>query len=301
MIELALGLLARMVARLPFLWMRALGVPLAWVCGSVLRLRRAHVEAALHAGGWRDPARVARRVYRSLGASVMELLWLSRRPAEALAEVASLEPASRRAFDTALALGRGVVLAASHTGNWELAACVMARSLDLLVVTKPIREKALDRFMTHVRTAHGLRLAPPEGALLSARDALARGGCVAMLIDQVPDFAGHGIALEFLGGRALADRAPAALSASTGAPLVVVAFRRDARGRHVIHVLRVLLPPARDRRAWTVRATRQASAALEAFVRSYPSEWLWLHRRWRAPRSSRPCLLRASSLHERHA
>ncbi len=39
---------------------------------------------------------------------------------------------------------RGAVLAASHTGNWELAACVLARSLDLLVVTKPIREAGFD-------------------------------------------------------------------------------------------------------------------------------------------------------------
>ncbi len=122
-----------------------------------------------------------------------------------------------------------------------------------------------------------------------------------MLIDQVPALEGHGTPVEFLGAQALADRAPAALSASTGAPLVVVAFRRDERGRHVIHVLRVLVPPARARRAWTAQATREASAALEAFVRAYPSEWLWLHRRWRAPRSSRPCLPAAASLHERHA
>ncbi len=300
MIEFALGILARIVACFPFRWLRALGVPLAWLCGSVLRVRRSHVEAALRRGGC-GGARVARRFYRSLGASVMELLWLSRRPTEALAEVSCLDPASRVALDAALAQGRGAVLAASHTGNWELAACAMARSLDLLVVAKPIREAGFDRFMRRARTAHGLRLAPPDGALVPARDTLARGGCVAMLIDQVPEIEGHGTPVEFLGARALADRAPAALSACTGAPLVVVAFRRDERGRHVTHVLRVLAPPSRARRAWTVQATREASAALEGFVRAYPSEWLWLHRRWRGPRASRPCLPPAASLHERHA
>ena len=301
MIELALGLLARSVAPLPFRWMRALGAPLAWFVGSILRVRRSHVEGALRRGGWRESARVARGMYRGLGASVMELLWLSRRPTEALASVTSLEPASKRALDEALARGRGAVLAASHTGNWELAACAMARSLNLLVVTKPIRKQGFDRFMGRTRRAHGLELAPPEGALLPAREVLARRGCVAMLIDQVPALERHGIALDFLGARALADRAPAALAACTGAPLVVVAFHRDLRGAHVIRVLRVLYPPLRDRSAWIVRATREATSALEAFVRKYPSEWLWLHKRWRAPRSSRPCLPGASSLHESHA
>jgi KDO2-lipid IV(A) lauroyltransferase len=301
MIECALGLLARVVSRFPFRWMRAFGVPLAWLFGSVLRVRRAHIEKALERGECAEPKRLANRVYRSLSAGVMELLWLSRRPTEALIEVAALEPESRCALNGALAGGRGAVLAASHTGNWELAACVMARSLDLLVVTKPIREKGFDRFMRKARTAHGLGLVPPEGALIPAREALARGGCVAMLIDQVPEFEGRGVPIEFLGARALADRAPAALAACNGAPLVVVAFRRDERGRHVIRVLRVLSPPSRDRRAWIAHATREASAALEAFVRAYPSEWLWLHKRWRAPRASRPCLPCASSLHERHA
>jgi KDO2-lipid IV(A) lauroyltransferase len=298
MIELALGLLARIVARFPFRFMRAFGVPLAWLSGSVLRVRRAHVEESLRRGRCSEPARAARRMYRSLGAGVMELLWLSARPTEALAPVASLEPASRGALDAALARGRGVVLAASHTGNWELAACTMARSLDLLVVTKPIRDKGIDRFMRRARTKHGLRLAAPEGAIVAARETLARGGCVAMLIDQVPEALAHGVPLDFMGETALADRAPAALAACSGAPLVVVAFRRDERGRHVIRVLRVLFPPPRERRAWIVRATNEANAALEAFVRAYPSQWLWLHKRWRAPRS---CLPRPASLHERHA
>jgi Kdo2-lipid IVA lauroyltransferase/acyltransferase len=141
--------------------------------------------------------------------------------------------------------------------------------------------------MTRARKGHGLGLAPPEGALAPARQVLERGGSVAMLIDQVPELDTHGVLVDFLGARALADRAPAALAAATGAPLVVVAFRREASGVHVIEVLDVLEPPPRGRRAWALRATREATAALEAFVRKHPSEWLWMHRRWRGPRMRR--------------
>jgi KDO2-lipid IV(A) lauroyltransferase len=315
-VEIALGALAALVARVPFRLLRLLGAPLAWFVGSVLRVRRAHVEASIGRAGCPvtsvGASRVARAMYRALGASVMELLWLARRPSRELEDVCSLDPPSRVRLEQARAKGRGIVLAASHTGNWELAACAMARALDLLVVVKPITMRGVDAFMTRARKAHGLSLAPPAGALVPARRVLERGGSVAMLIDQVPELETHGVPVDFLGARALADRAPATLAAATGAPLVVVAFRRDALGRHVIEVLDVLNPPARGRRAWALRATREATRALEAFVREHPSEWLWMHRRWRAPSRSAPArpefasapspspLSRAGLLEERH-
>lgn len=106
-----------------------------------------------------------------------------------------------------------------------------------------------------------------------------------MMIDQVPASCRHAVRVDFLGRGAWSDRAPAALAARSGAPLVVAAFRRRDDGDHVLHVLSVLWPPVRARRAWIDRATVEATRALERFVREVPSQWLWLHRRWRDPRS----------------
>ena len=102
-----------------------------------------------------------------------------------------------------------------------------------------------------------------------------------MMIDQVPNDERHATRVDFLGAPALADRAPAVLSAHTGAPLVVSASRRGREGGHELLVLRVLEPPARASRKWIEAATAEATHALEGFVREHPSEWLWLHRRWR--------------------
>jgi KDO2-lipid IV(A) lauroyltransferase len=121
-----------------------------------------------------------------------------------------------------------------------------------------------------------------------ARQVLRRGGAVAMMIDQVPATVRHAVGIEFLGRAALADRAPAALAASTGAPLVVVAARASGNGEHVVHVLAVIRPPPRPQRvggawdAWIAGATVASAGALDAFVRAHPSQWLWMHRRWRA-------------------
>jgi len=272
---------------------RVLGALLGILAGSVLRIRRAHVEGAMRAAGVAQPARQARGMYASLGASVFEFLWMALRGPRAL-EHAAIEQESETRWRAALGRGGGVVVAASHTGNWDLAACAIASRGELLVVTKRLSVGWLDRFWQSTRAALGVRLADASGALGPCRDVLRRGGAVAMMIDQVPSSPRHAVPVEFLGRPALADRAPAVLAASTGAPLVVAASRRDARGRHWLHVLEVLLPPPRPSRAWIDEATRRATQQLDLFVRAYPTQWLWMHRRWK-PMLAAPCPTPSSS------
>ncbi len=202
-----------------------LGGLLGWLAGSVLRIRRAHVEQSMRAAGVAQPARQARAMYRSLGIAVFEFLWMALRGRGALAGV-RIEHGSQTLWEQALAGGRGVVVAASHTGNWDLSACAIARDVELLVVTKRLSAAWLDRFWQSTRAKLGVRLTGAAGALGRAREMLRRGGAVAMMIDQAPA-ASHAIPVTFLGQPAHADRAPAAVAATAGAPIVVAASRRD--------------------------------------------------------------------------
>ena len=250
-----------------------------------------------------DPRGRARAMYGALGTSALEFLWLAARGREALDHV-RIDAGSRAPWSEALGRGRGVVVAASHTGNWDLAACAIARDVPLLVVTKRLSARSIDAFWQSTRARLGVRLAPAAGAMARARAALAGRGAVAMMLDQVPASRRHAVGGEVLGRAAWIDRAPAALAARAGAPLVVAAARRAPDGEHVLHVLAILVPPARAAREWIDEATRTASRALDSFVREYPDQWLWLHRRWRAPSAARaavsamlspPCRTRSSS------
>ncbi len=248
----------------------------------------------MRAAGLGDASLLARAMYRSLGTSVFEFLAMALAGSRIL-RLATVEPGSRRAWAQARAHG-GVVLAASHTGNWDLAACAIAREVELLVVTKHLSVRWLDRFWQRTRARLGVQLADARGALSTARRVLRRGGAVAMMLDQVPGSASarHAVAVTFLGQPALADRAPAALAAAAGAPLVVTASRREPSGAHALHVLAVLWPPRRPTRAWIDEATRVATSALDQFVRAHPDQWLWMHRRWK-PMLAAPCRTPSSS------
>jgi len=273
--------LAKLVAFVPLRDLPLLGAPLAWLAGGVLRIRRSQVEAAMRLAG--VPEAAAAGMYRSLATGVMELLWLAGAPRGSLAQWVTIDPASRGRLDEALRPGRGAVIGASHTGNWELTACAMARFTRLSVLVKRVSVGAFDRFMRRVRTGYGVGLLEGRGALSRACRELEVGRAVALLIDQVPEREEHGDRVPFLGAGALVDRAPATLAAALGVPFIVTASLREADGRHALYVLSVKLPPARGRRAWAGQAMREATEELAAFVMAHPDQWLWLHRRWNRP------------------
>jgi Kdo2-lipid IVA lauroyltransferase/acyltransferase len=248
-----------------------------------LRIRRAHVVQSMARAGVADPNRAASAMYRALGISAVEFLFLGAdRHSNARADI---EGASRDSLAAARSLGRGVVIAASHTGNWDLAACAIAKQLPLLVVTKRLKIRWIDAFWQNTRARLGVRLCEAAGAMSVARAQLAADGAVAMMIDQVPNKRSHAAEISFLGEPAFVDRAPATLAARSHAPLVVSAARRLKDGSHQLAVLDVIVPPERAGKAWIEDATLRATKALEKFVIENPSEWLWMHRRWRAPLS----------------
>jgi Kdo2-lipid IVA lauroyltransferase/acyltransferase len=275
------GLLLRVVARivgvLPFRWLPVLGSALAFLVFRVLRIRRAHVESSLSRARLPD---VASGVYRQLGSSVFELLWLSARPSVSAKELVELH--GRERFEAARALGRGVIVATAHTGNWDLAACACASITPLAVVTKRLSSRSTDRFWQETRAARGVDLiaAPDGGVFAAARERLRAGRSVAVLVDQDPERTTAVIDAPFLGERALHDTFAAALAARTGAPIVVALARRTATG-HVVEVVDVIVPGVRPGRRWVDETTRRIAARVEAFVRTSPAMWLWLHRRWK--------------------
>ena len=281
MIALALELLARAVGLLPLGAVRALGRglgALAWALG----IRRTHVVASMARAQVPEPRDAARGMYRALGIGVFELLWMRGRR-EPVAPLVELDVASREALSRARAGGRGVVIAASHTGNWEIAACRWAEDSELLVVTKRLSVQGFHRFCSRLREDRHVQTAHAGDAAWRARAILRRGGAVAMMLDQVPATKERAITAEFLGAVAHVDRAPAVVSAATGAPLVVAVSRRNPDGTHTLRVLEVHAPPEVPDRAWIERVTREATQALDQFVRENPSQWLWLHRRWATP------------------
>jgi KDO2-lipid IV(A) lauroyltransferase len=276
-----LRLVAWLVARLPYGALRVLGAVIAFVAFDLLRIRRRHAVASLSRAGLGGVA-VARRAYRSLGTGIFELLWMSGgRSIDGLVRVDGWDR-----FEAAKARNKGVIVVTAHTGNWDLAACACASRTPLAVVTKRLSMRGLDAFWQSSRAARGLSLlAAPDGRIYEpVRALLARGGSVALLVDQDPERTTSVIEAPFLGETALHDTFAATIAARTGAS-IVTAFARREGALHVVEVLDVFTPESGSGRAFVAETTRAIAARLDAFVRAHPDQWLWLHRRWKTKRA----------------
>ena len=279
--------LAWMIARAPWSWLGPIGAAIGLFAGSLLRIRRRHVEASLRAAGIEPASAIARQMYRSLGTGLVELLWLAGREPGAIDDRFEMAPRAAAALRDAAAMGRGVIVATAHTGNWDLSACASARWIaahlgaGLTVVTKQLSWHALDRYWQRLRAERGVALVGAEGAAIEVRNTLRGGGVVALLVDQAPERVSGVAMLPFLGRDARHDLAPALLAARAKAPIVVLLGRRREDGTHVIDLADAIAPADLRGSDAPRRATARISAAVAQFVRAHPAQWLWLHRRWK--------------------
>ncbi|MFI5302522.1 MAG: lysophospholipid acyltransferase family protein [Polyangiales bacterium] len=276
-----LRVLIAIVGAMRWSWLAVIASLPAILAFDLLGLRRREVREGLARIGPRDRA-IARAVYRDLATSALELLWSAAHPEDDL--VARVRVEGWDAFERARALGRGVVVASAHTGNWDLAACACAQRTRLAVLTKRLSSPALDRFWQSTRAQRGVELiAAPDGdALARVRAMLHDGGAVAILVDQDPRRRHSVVRAPFLGEAALHDPTVAMLAARTKAPIVTAFSRRDRDGTIVVEI--EAIETAKGARPEDT--TRAIAARLDAFVRRSPTQWLWLHRRWQSARSA---------------
>ena len=183
-----------------------------------------------------------------------------------------------------LAEGKGAILVTGHLGVWEL----FGRVFQFLggrshVVYRPPKNPFADRFLREWRAALGQELVEREGALRPLLRALRDGGYIGLLMDQHAKR--DGVWTPFFGRSASTTPAPALLALRTGAP-ILPGYLRRLPGTYRFELffdepLRVA--PSGDRAADIERVTARLSSLLESYIRRTPTQWLWMHRRWRTP------------------
>lgn len=259
---------------------------IAFCAHRILRYRKAHVEHALVRAGLAKSN--ARAVYENLARGLLE--WVRAR--RSLEDV-FINDEALAALSHARANGP-VVIAASHTGNWELAAYRLAGVVPITVLAKPLHQRWAHAWANRVRARFGVHVVAARDGQRDARNvdaaplaelvrALRAGRVVVVASDQAPErrTRAHATRGHFMGQRAWLDRTAYALAARAGATVLVTAQRRTRAG-HEVSVLTSERAPLRDRATWIDRATQAGARALEAFVYATPESWLWTHRRWKS-------------------
>lgn len=223
--------------------------------------------------------RVLRGVFRHFGRSIVSFLRapaLSDGDLEGLVTSEGWEHAER-----ALAQGRGLLLVTGHVGDWEVLGRWLARvrKLPLTVVAKDPKSPALAEYLRSMREGAGFAVRSKGDSPLPLIKALRRGEAICLL----PDQNSGDVFVPFFGVPAGTVAGPASLALRTGAPLVPVYCLANENGGYRIICLPPLdARPTGDHAADVERIMASVNCTLEGVVRAHPSQWLWLHNRWKS-------------------
>jgi len=280
---LLLRILGACFNALPLTWALAVGRGLGWCFGSVLRIRRAEALAALRRTfpekSERERRAVLRRMDRHLGMNVVETFRLARVSDAYLRDFIDWE-GEAQAHDI-LGAGKGMLVLSAHIGHWDLLCSVAPRfNYPTTVITKQIKNEALNRYWMTTRERFGLKFVPAHNSYRRCLSALKKNEIVAFVLDQNMTRE-EGIFVDFLGKPACTTPGLAYLSAQSGAAVLPVFMLRRPGGHHLIKILPPILPPP-DRKPETIREyTQRYTRIIADMVRQYPDQWIWIHRRWK--------------------
>ncbi len=288
MIRFVLILAPWFLRALPRVFRLGLGKAIGWFWFHILRFRRGLVleHLRLAFGSEKSEAdilRLASKNFENYGHILVEFLLSIGWSPQKVRENIPFDGLDH--LQAALAKGKGVFALTLHLANWEWMAGSLASHFPTEAVAKHTKNPAVDEFLLWQRNNMGLDILYESG---TARDILRALGKNKIVIFANDQFMGPpiGLPVRFFGKRAGTAVGLALLSERCPAPIVPVYAHRDERG-----VLRVVaepelkLPPFsenKDDRLY--EKTQYFNDFLEARVREYPDQWLWLHRRWKAYR-----------------
>jgi len=235
------------------------------------------------------PARaVARAVFANHGRGAWEILRLYHRglaPFRADCRIAEGGEYLERALAESRRSGRGLMLLTGHVGNWEIMCHFSAEffGFRLNIVGRQTGNPLTDALTTRLRTMNGNRFLAKDGATRDILAVLKSGGVLGTLIDQailtrVPKATAL---VPFMGREATFNLGPLRLARRAGAAIVMGLFRREGRTHFAYFYPPIPPDPDRPEEEDLLAQAGRLNDCLGEFIRRYPDQWLWGHRRWK--------------------
>ncbi|MBU1127827.1 MAG: lysophospholipid acyltransferase family protein [Candidatus Omnitrophica bacterium] len=224
---------------------------------------------------------VARSVFVNLAKNGAEWVKLAS-GGRAFAEKIVTETHGLEHYEEAVSGGKGMIVLASHLGNWELLTVYLtAIGYNGTVIGKRLYFHKYDEFITGLREKTGVQLMYRDESPKKVLKVLKNGGVIGILADQDVDSV-NGIFVDFFGKPAFTPVAPVRLAMASGAPIVPSFMIRKSDGTHKLIVEKPIYV-SRDAKTEedVKRYTRAWTEILEKHVREDPGQWVWIHRRWK--------------------
>jgi KDO2-lipid IV(A) lauroyltransferase len=252
-----------------------------WLVPRLRRTGMRNLGLALPEMPVEERKRTLRQMYRGLGWQLAEFCRMERYTAANTANWIRYEGLEH--FLAAEARGNGVLILTGHLGAWELSSfyhSLMGHPMGMVI--RRLDNRRLDAFVNRIRCLHGNRVLHKDDFARGLLTAMRAGESVGILMDtnMTPP---QGVFVDFFGVPACTASGLARVALKTGAAVVPGFLLWEAsEGRYVLHFGEPIeIEATGDAESDIVALTQRCTGVLEAWVRRYPGQWLWIHRRWK--------------------
>jgi len=185
-------------------------------------------------------------------------------------------------LDNALKLNKGVFVLTAHLGNWDLVASGYSlKGYQVNLITKHLKIEFLNRFWMESRAQKNITQLYREGSIKEIINALKRNELMGFILDQHTHSA-DGVLVDFFGRPCWTTPGLAVLAQRLKAPVVPSFIIRQPNGTHQVFIEPAIPFVEKTTQEETIRYNTQAyTNCLERYIRQYPDQWIWMHRRWK--------------------
>ena len=282
-----LGRIPRGLARLAA---SLLAFSVYWCLGRLRGVGVRNLALALPLLSSKTREKILRRVYVHLGWQLVEFCRMTRYTRENTCDWMRTEGLDH--YLAARARGKGVLIITGHLGAWELSSfyhSLMGYPMGMLI--RRLDNRKLDEYVNRTRCLHGNFVLSKDDFGRGLLKAMHAGETVGILMDtnMTPP---QGEFVKFFGIDACTGTGLAHIARKTGAAVLPGFMFWEASEKK--YVLRfgeeVLMPHTDDVAADILKGTQRCTNVLETWVRRYPDQWLWIHRRWKTRPPGEPGL-----------
>jgi KDO2-lipid IV(A) lauroyltransferase len=273
--------LGRMPRWLAYLLAGGLSSGVYHLMGRLRRVGERNLSLALPEVSAERRKTILRSLYHYLGRHLVEFCRMPHYTREGTRN--SIRTDGLEHYLAAEALGRGVLVLTGHLGAWELSSfyhSLMGHPMGMVI--RRLDNRKLDDFVNEIRCMHGNRVLHKDDFARRLLTAMHEGNTVGILMDtnMTPP---QGEFLKFFGISACTASGLSRVALKTGAA-VLPGFMlwEPAEKKYVLHFgPRLHFEQSGNTEADVLAATQHCNDVLESWIRRYPEQWLWIHRRWK--------------------
>ena len=281
--EFAAKLMGFCVSRLPRPVTLTIG---GWLGALVFRLAPQqrkltyeHLRCSLTLPDERSVKAIAKQCFKNLGKTVIEFMQFPRLDKQQIQRYVTFEGTEH--VGQALAKGKGAIILTGHFGNWELlAASISATVAPLTPIVRELRSPRLNALVSSYREKAGYATIDRDTGVRHALRCLKRNELLGIVADV--DTAVNGVFVDFFGRHAYTPYSPVAIALKTGAAILPTFIIRQPDGSHRAIIEPPLVLKRTDMKEKDlVINTQRFTKIIESYIRQYPAQWIWMHRRWK--------------------